>query len=29
MIPPDIAGLAILVILSILGISKAIRQPKS
>ncbi len=29
MIPPDTAGLAILVILAILGVSKALRQPKS
>ncbi len=29
MIPPDIAGFAILAILSILGIAKTLRQPKS
>lgn len=29
MIPPDIAGFAILAILAILGISKTLRQPKS
>ena len=29
MIPPDIAGLAILLILAILGIAKTLRQPKS
>ncbi len=29
MIPPEIAGLAILAILAILGIAKTLRQPKS
>lgn len=29
MIPPDIAGGAILAILAILGITKTLRQPKS
>ncbi len=29
MIPPEIAGLAILVVLAILGIGKTLRQPKS
>ncbi len=29
MIPPDIAGIAILAIVAILGVSKALRQPKS
>ncbi len=29
MIPPDIAGIAILAIVAILGVRKALRQPKN